>query len=182
MGEGNRRDSLASEPQRPQDRCGNGVGTSVMDGAPASAQYQLVRPSLAASLLALLTVCAHAQPAEEDARLRAAQLAALAGICAYVQPGDDLSPMCGLGPERARAPQERLAVALAEAAALPPEARERARAEAMARFRAEQATHRPPKPTPMPTAMPMPTLTPTDRERVLIAPPGFGPDPTAPRL
>jgi hypothetical protein len=134
----------------------------------ARAQYQRVKARLAASLSALLAICAHAQPSEEDARLRAAELAALAGICAHVRPGDALSPICGLGPERARAPAENLAAAVVAAEVLAPEARERARAEAVARYRAELAARPRPKPTP------------TDRDRVLIAPPGFGPDPTAP--
>jgi hypothetical protein len=122
----------------------------------------------------LLAFCANAQPSEDDARLGAAQLAVLAEICTYVRPGDALSPVCGLGPERAGAPLERLAVALAEAQALEPEARERARAEAVARYRAEQAARR------TPAAEPTLRRTSTDRDRVLIAPPGFGPDPTAP--
>lgn len=129
---------------------------------------------MAASLLALLAVCADAQPSAEDARLGAAQLAVLAEICAYVRSGDELSPICGLGPKRARTRVEELAEvmaaadALARAAGLAPEARQRALAEAFARYRAEHP------------ADPRPKRTPTDRDRILIAPPGFGPDPTDP--
>jgi len=134
------------------------------------AQYRPVKPGLAASLSALLAVCAQAQLPEDDARLRAAESAALAGICAYVRPGDALSARCGLGPERARTLAEELAAtdALARAEGLAPEARQRALAEVVARYRAKEAARPRPKPTP------------TDRDRILIAPPGFGPDPSRP--
>jgi len=93
-----------------------------------------------ASVSVLLAISAHAQLSEEDARLKAAEMAALAAICAYVRVGDPLSPMCGLGPARART---------------------------VAEFAAEAATR------------PRPKLTPNNRSQTLIAPPGFGPDPTA---
>ena len=126
-----------------------------------------MKPTFAASLSALLATCAHAQSYAEDARLRAAESVALAGICVHVRPGDALSPICGLGPERARTLVEELAAAdaLARAEGLAPEAHRRALAAAVARY---EARHPRPKPTP------------TDRDRILIAPPGFGPNPAAP--
>jgi hypothetical protein len=47
----------------------------------------------------------------------------------------------------------------------------------MARYRAEQATHRNRAEQ---AASLTPKQTPTDRESILIAPPGFGPDPAGP--
>ena len=139
-----------------------------MDAPLAQAQYRRMKPVLVVSLSALLAGYAHAQPPAEDARLRAAESAVLAGICAHVRPGDALSPKCGLGPERARSSAEGLAAALATAGELAPEARRRALAEAVARYRAVEAARPRRKPAP------------TDSDRILIAPPGFGPDPTAP--
>ena len=105
------------------------------------AQYPRMKVGFGALASALLAISAHAQPSEEDARLKAAEMAAVAAICAYVRAGDPLSEMCGLGPARART---------------------------AAQFAAEAATRPRPKPNP------------NNGSQILIAPPGFGPDPTAP--
>jgi hypothetical protein len=90
-------------------------------------------------------------PAIEAERLRTLELAALDSICAQVRPGDAIGPICGLPSERAP----------------------RAQAAAPARPRAKEAT-------------PSTSTPPTLRwrypygDQILLAPPGFGPDPNDP--
>ena len=164
-----------------------------MDAARGQAQYYRVRLGLAASLLPFLAINSQAQPSAEDERLRAAELAALDALCAHARPSDGLAPTCKLYADawaeaerlteaaaHARAQgNEALAEALtagAEAAARPrPEALAAARGRAIAPARAG-AEQEPPWTTPRtPNPPPYP-----DRNLVLIAPPGFGPDPAAP--
>ena len=159
-----------------------------MDAARGQAQYYRVRLGLAASLLPFLAISSQAQPSAEDERLRAAELAALDALCAHARPSDGLAPTCKLYADawaeaerlteaaaRARSQgNEALAEALtaaAEAAARPPpEVLAAARRRAIA---PEQERRWTTPPTPNPPRYP-------DRNLVLIAPPGFGPDPAAP--
>ena len=91
-------------------------------------------------------------PALEAARLRTLELAAIDSICAQARrAGDAVGPICGL-------PSEQLP---------------RLQSAAPARPRVEDA------PRSMSTP-PTPYLRQPDRTQVLIAPPGFGPDPNNP--
>lgn len=156
-----------------------------MDAARGQAQYSPVRLGLAASLLPFLAISSQAQPSAEDERLRAAELAALDAICAHARPGDGLAPICKLYAD-ASTEAERLTEAaagaraqgneaLAEELTAAAEAAARPRPEALAAARAGAEQERRWMTTPIPNPPPYP-----DRNLVLLAPPGFGPDPEAP--
>ena len=128
---------------------------------------KLISSSLVAVAgISVAVICAHAQPSAEEARLRGYQLAALDSICAQAKPGAALATICGR--------PDAIAVVLAEtiAAAAPArsesEARERAFAEARRRALAEQRWQRATREAGR------------GRDLTLIAPPGFGPEPTTP--